>query len=269
MGHQRVLALILVLAAIGASAAPAAATDDPTPVRASRKRAAVRVTRADDVTFRPTVKIRRGDSAGSGTIIASARGETLVLTAAHVVVGDGPLTVELHRYNLGLERSQPGVGWPRAVAAELVRADAEADVALIRIAGLGRLPYVAALIGAADEPRPGTPVLSFGIDLGEELSRWETTVRGLVRLNRGGDGKARPFLVTEKAPEHGRSGGGLFRDDGRVIGVCVGRIEMAGGKAVGLFASPSSVRALLDDPAAAAVIARHPALLPAAADPRH
>ena len=55
----------------------------------------------DNMTLRPTVIVRRGTSQGSGTIIASIEGETLVLTAAHVLRAQGPIVVELHRYNVG------------------------------------------------------------------------------------------------------------------------------------------------------------------------
>ena len=52
---------------------------------AARVRASGSSIASDDWTFRPTVVVRRGTSQGSGTIIASVDGETLVLTAAHVV----------------------------------------------------------------------------------------------------------------------------------------------------------------------------------------
>ncbi len=70
----------------------------------------------DDETYRPTVVVRRGTSQGSGTIIASVDGETLVLTASHVVKTDGPIFVELHRYNLRMEgrAATPGA-WPRVI----------------------------------------------------------------------------------------------------------------------------------------------------------
>ena len=44
----------------------------------------------DNETYRPTVVVRRGTSQGSGTIIASIDGETLVFTASHVVKDEGP-----------------------------------------------------------------------------------------------------------------------------------------------------------------------------------
>ena len=90
--------------------------------------------------------VRRGTLQGSGTIIASINGRTLVLTAAHVVEGQGPIKVELHRYNLGLERppSRPGE-WPRQLRASLVAVDRAADIAVLRIDKIAPLPYVARL----------------------------------------------------------------------------------------------------------------------------
>ena len=103
-----------------------------------------------DVTYRPTVVVRRGASQGSGTIITSVNRETLVLTAAHVVRDAGPILVELHRYNLGLEGTgRAGESWPRRVRARLAALDAASDLTIIRIEGLGALPYVARLARAA------------------------------------------------------------------------------------------------------------------------
>ena len=53
--------------------------------------------------------------------------------------------------------------------------------------------------------------------------------------------------MTARAPEHGRSGGALFLGGDRpvLVGVCVGRVELKKGKAVGVFASVESVRRLL------------------------
>ena len=143
---------------------------------------------SDDWTFRPTVVVRRGTSQGSGTIIASVDGETLVLTAAHVVRESGPIAVELHRYNLGLERTPaPPGAWPRPVAA-----DAGGDRSRRRP---GDPPHRGARRPALRRPagprRGAMPavdsiVTSIGIDLGTRLSSWSTPAgRGpLVRAQR-------------------------------------------------------------------------------------
>ncbi len=99
---------------------------------------------ADNWTFRPTVLVRHGSSQGSGTIIASLEGETLILTAAHVIRGRGPISVELHRYNLGIEQ-QPSIPgrWPRRVVAETVGSDSLSDLAVLRLRDTIALPFVA------------------------------------------------------------------------------------------------------------------------------
>jgi S1-C subfamily serine protease len=211
---------------------------------------------SDNLTFRPTVLIRKGNSQGSGSVIASVNGETLVLTVVHVVQEPGDLTVELHRYNLGLERRNAGGTWPRVVQAEIVAQDADADVAILRIRGMVALPYVARLAEGEDEPAPGTAVTSLGIDLATNLSSWSAKVVGVARRDLKHTGQERPFLVTDRGPEHGRSGGGLFRGDGRLVGVCVGRIEQSSGRWIGIFASGESIRRLIQEQQLGAAIAR-------------
>ncbi|HMB07844.1 MAG TPA: serine protease [Isosphaeraceae bacterium] len=202
---------------------------------------------ADDQTFRPTVLIRKGPAQGSGTVIASVGNETLILTAAHVVRGPGPLRVELHRYNLGRERAEDGEGWPLSVPAEVAATDPPADVAVVRIRGMGALPHVARIAPGDGEPARGTVVTSVGIDGGTHLSSWAAQVVGVVWFEQPGGGAERPFLLTTRAPEHGRSGGGLFLAGGELVGVCMGRTKMLREHRTGIFASTASIRQLLRD----------------------
>jgi len=137
----------------------------------SRKRPLDAVVESDNWTFRPTVLVRRGSSQGTGTIIASLDGETLVLTAGHVIRGRGPILVELHRYNLGIENrpSVPGK-WPRDVVAESVATDTLADLAILRVRDMIALPFVARLGPEDAEPASNAGLTSVGIDLGAKLS---------------------------------------------------------------------------------------------------
>ncbi|HZW34233.1 MAG TPA: trypsin-like peptidase domain-containing protein [Isosphaeraceae bacterium] len=198
--------------------------------------------------IRPTVQLRNGTNRGSGTILASVPDETLILTAAHVIHNASALQVEIHRFNLGPSKTSlsEGGGWPRLVPATVVAADPAADVAVVRITGMVALPYVARFDLGADEPAPGEVLSSVGIDRTLFLTRWRTTVEGtaLVDIKRGGG--PRRFIVTTRYPEHGRSGGGLYRGDGAVVGVCVGQLNLHKGQPkVGLFASVESIRRLL------------------------
>jgi S1-C subfamily serine protease len=233
----------------------------------------------DDVTIRPTVLIRDGNSRGSGTIIGSNRGRALILTAAHVIDGPGDPAIELHRYNLGIEGRKLGGTWPKVYPARVLAADSDADVAVLLVEGLAKLPYVAQLdpeLGQA--PSSGSAVTSVGIDQASDLNAWNSRIRGTALLSRnraepadastsaGGsspfriedgirdtdrDGRGRRlFLITEHAPIQGRSGGGLFSEEGRLLGLCVGRIEVKTPEgesgAIGLFASGKSILRVLD-----------------------
>ena len=97
------------------------------------------------------------------------------------------------------------------------------------------------------EPAADSLVISIGIDLGTKLSSWSTRlVESLwFELNESHD--ERLFFITNQAPEHGRSGGGLFLDNGELIGVCVGHAELVRGHRMGVFASRESIRQLLLD----------------------
>jgi S1-C subfamily serine protease len=202
----------------------------------------------DDITLRPTVVVRRGTSQGSGTIIASIDGETLVLTAAHVLKAEGPIVVELHRYNVGRERTpaKPG-SWPRTIPASLAAADTAADLAVLRIENVVALPYVARLAPDQGPLAPDSSVTSVGIDLGAKLTTWTTQLVKTVRFELNDSHSERLFLITTHTPEHGRSGGGLFLANGELVGVCVGHAALVEGRRMGVFASPESIRQLLDD----------------------
>ena len=204
------------------------------------------VLESDNWTFRPTVLIRRGTSQGSGTIIASLDGETLILTAAHVIRGNGPILVELHRYNLGLEHlpSSPGK-WPRLVTGEQAASDPAADIAIVRVRNMISLPFVARLEVGDEEPPPNAEVTSVGIDLGTKLSSWKTRLVEVLGFELSESGTDRPFIVTARIPEHGRSGGGLFDERGRLVGVCVGHAELVKGQRRGVFSSVDNVREML------------------------
>ena len=111
----------------------------------------------------------------------------------------------------GLERfSRIAGGWPRTLAAEVVAADRAADLAVVRVGHLKRLPYVAGSPPGDDEPARGTVVTSVGIDLGEHLRSWLGLRRRGRLVHLEDENEERPFVITTRPPEHGRSGGGLF-----------------------------------------------------------
>ncbi len=222
-----------------------------------KRRKLDKVVESDNWTFRPTVLVRRGSSQGTGTIIASLDRETLVLTAGHVIRGRGPILVELHRYNLGIEQQPTIPGkWPRQVVAEQVAVDNLADLAILRLRDMIALPFVARLAPDDFEPASNTGLTSVGIDLGAKLSSWNTQLVEILWFELNDSGTDRPFLVTARIPEHGRSGGGLFDSSGTLVGVCVGHAELVKGKRMGVFSSFENVRQLLREHELTSVIER-------------
>lgn len=201
----------------------------------------------DDAAFRPTVMVHKGVSLGTGTVIASLEGETLILTANHVIDEPGPLTVDLNRFNLGLERVRDGAVFPRVLRASIVASDPATDLAILLIRGQLALPYVARIARGTAPPPTGSTVTSIGFDKGARLVGMTTAVRGVERLDLGRGGGERRFLITENPPEHGRSGGGLFRPDGDLVGVCIAKAEFHKGPVKGVFTTLGNVKGLLRD----------------------
>ena len=220
----------------------------------------------DDATYRPTVMIRKGKALGTGTIIASAENETLILTASHVVNEAGPIFVEFFRYNFGVERIKDRSGFPRKYPATIVARDPDTDLAILLIRKQLSFPYVARVATGLDPPPKGTPVTTIGFDKGEQLIGFSTKIRSVEKVDLDRGGGFRSFLVTEDPPEIGRSGGGLFRTDGALVGVCVGRAELAKGRVYGIFTTLANIKSLIrthDDVAASMARANARPLTPA------
>jgi S1-C subfamily serine protease len=244
-GRPRARLILLLLATTGGIGLGPVASGDEPPKPLSR-----------DLTFRPTVIVLRGKSQGSGTIVASVPGETLVLTAAHVIESDEQTFVEFHRQNLGIERRGSAEGWPKKIAAQVVARDRATDLAVLRVGGLGAMPFVARVDLGEGEPKPGTVVVSIGIDRGTNFASWGTRIVDVARVDIKRGGGARQFLLTEKSPEHGRSGGPLFLTDGTIVGVCTGRAEVVNGRRIGVFASSQSIRNIFRQNDLEAAVAR-------------
>ena len=83
VGLGLILAIALPVRPQGTSPRGGASSQE----RASRRLTPVRPTRADDTTYRPTVKLRRGNSAGSGTIIGSTSYHDIVAPIDRVEIG--------------------------------------------------------------------------------------------------------------------------------------------------------------------------------------
>ena len=190
------------------------------------------IQRAQAATVRLRVYDGHGYGAGTGTIIDTHGEEALVLTCGHLfreTKGEGKIEVDLF---IG--------GQVKTVLGQVIDYDAETrDIALVSIR-----PEVAVqpvnVIGGNQQVSNGAVAFSFGCDRGADPSRRDTRVTG---VNKYDQHLGVSNLEIDGAPIDGRSGGGLFDEQGRLIGVC----NAADYKNdVGIYAGPGTVHWQLD-----------------------
>jgi thiol-disulfide isomerase/thioredoxin len=170
-----------------------------------------------------------GHSCGSGTIIDARGGEALILTCGHIFrdsQGKGRIEVDLF-----------GPGGVQRVAGNLISCDYEkGDVGLISIRTPGPVT-VARVAPPGYRIAAGSPVISVGCNNGDRPTARRSRVTSLDKF------LGPPNLQVAGLPVEGRSGGGLFSDDGLVIGVCNAADPT---DKEGLFAALDSIHAELD-----------------------
>jgi thiol-disulfide isomerase/thioredoxin len=161
--------------------------------------------------FASTVRIRvadpKGENFGTGTVIDSRTGRTLVLTCGHIFRNLGPshrIVVEVFTDTTG-DTCESYVG-------KVIKYDLEADCGLISIPAEGL--SVSPLAKTGNGLVKGTPVLSIGCGGGNRPTVHQMRVTALNRYL-GPDN-----IECDDLPVEGRSGGGLFTKSGQLIGVC-------------------------------------------------
>ncbi len=162
-----------------------------------------------------TVLVRNRGSVGAGVMVSA---DGWLLTAAHVVAGDGTVEVEL----------KSGVKLP----ATRERVDATRDLALLRIPGSG---YACTPLRDG-RPGVGAEVYAIGSPAGSALGF--SVSRGIVSGWRSGDGLE--LLQTDAAINPGNSGGPLLDAEGRLLGVVSFKIAGTGYEGLG-FGIPVDV----------------------------
>jgi serine protease Do len=161
-----------------------------------------------------------GQGLGSGFIISQ---DGYVLTNAHVVAGDGEVTVRL-------------ADAKREFKAKVIGADERTDVALLKIDATG-LPTVK--LGKSASLQPGEWVAAIGSPFGFE----NTITAGIVSAT-GRSLPAEtyvPFIQTDVAVNPGNSGGPLINLAGEVVGVNSMIYSQTGGYMGVSFAIPIEV----------------------------
>jgi serine protease Do len=161
-----------------------------------------------------------GQGLGSGFIISQ---DGYILTNAHVVAGDGEVTVRL-------------ADAKREFKAKVVGADERTDIALIKVEAKG-LPTVK--LGKSGALQPGEWVAAIGSPFGFE----NTITAGIVSAT-GRSLPAEtyvPFIQTDVAVNPGNSGGPLINLAGEVVGVNSMIYSQTGGYMGVSFAIPIEV----------------------------
>jgi S1-C subfamily serine protease len=151
------------------------------------------------VAIRMRAKNGRG-GAGSGVVIAP---DGYVITNSHVVHGAAAL--------------EATVAGREPVSARLIGADADTDLALIRLDAAG---LAAATLGDSDRLRVGQLVVAIGNPLGLDATVTAGVVSALRRTLRSLSGSLiEDVIQTDAALNPGNSGGALVDSRGRVVGI--------------------------------------------------
>ncbi len=190
------------------------------------------VEKAKSATVRLRVHDGHGYGVGTGTIIDTHGAEALVLTCGHLfrdTQGQGKIEVDLF---IGAET--------KTVEGKVVDYDADTrDIALVVIRP-GFPVQSVKVLPSTEKVINGQTAFSFGCDRGDDPSRRDTRITGINKYNQH---LGVSNLEIAGAPIDGRSGGGLFDAEGRLIGVC-NSADYKGD--VGIYAGPGSVNWQLD-----------------------
>ena len=173
---------------------------------------------------------------GSGTVIESWPGHALVMTCAHVLRFTSTPVVVVEVFG-GKLRADGSVGGPlasyRAVA---IDRDDATDVGLVRFSPREALSC-SLLVAPHWTVTTATPLCSVGCSRGADPT---AVPEAFARLTSLYGGRYRGIECVRR-PVSGRSGGGLFDDAGRLVGVCDLAVEDGGG----MYATTESLRAIL------------------------
>ena len=186
-----------------------------------------------------TVRIRvespNGHDWGTGTIIDARGGDALILTCGHIFrdsKGLGRIEVDIYCGNM-----------PQKVPGVCLKYDADQlDLALIKIAPQFNVDVIP-IAPPNIELYNGMTLISTGCDNGANPTIREHHVQSLSKIAPY-VGAPFHYIQVDNAPVQGRSGGGIFTENGLLVGVCVAGHP---GDNEGLFVPASVIRQELDN----------------------
>jgi len=146
---------------------------------------------------------------GSGLVVTQ---DGFMLTNVHVVQGAGYLTVAL-----------PSGQYPARLHADTSEGAVKGDIALIKLRGEARFPFVDWKLGDTRDAEPGSFVLALGNPYGNALDGTPMATLGIVSA-KGRAAAETGFLYvdaiqTDAEINPGNSGGPLFDIEGRFLGI--------------------------------------------------
>lgn len=186
-----------------------------------------------DATVRLSIADAEGKSTGTGTIIDARQGKALVLTCGHLFRDSkGQGVVEITLFRAGAQGAEP-IG---SAQGQLIDYDLDRDLAILCFE-TGNAVAVTPLAPRGTTLSVNAPATSVGCGHGANPTPWETSITAVNRY------QGHPNVEAARAPEEGRSGGGLFDAAGQLIGVCYAADHQAN---EGLYASLDSIYQKLD-----------------------
>jgi Do/DeqQ family serine protease len=155
---------------------------------------------------------------GSGVIISP---DGYIVTNNHVIAKANELKVTLNNN--------------RSYDADIVGADPNTDIALIKIEVEDDLPYLA--FGNSDNAKIGEWVLA----VGNPFNLTSTVTAGIVSAKARDLGRNQSFIQTDAAVNPGNSGGALVNTNGDLIGINTAITSQTGSYVGYSFAVPSNI----------------------------
>lgn len=144
---------------------------------------------------------------GSGTVIESQPGRSVILTCGHIFRDlSNDATIEVDVFNGANAK-------PQTILGQVLSVDPKADVGLLVITPERRLPTIR-LCSAKNGPAPKDRVVSIGCGGGQRPTCEDLVVTGINKFT-GPDN-----IECTGVPQQGRSGGGLFLGS-ELVGVCI------------------------------------------------
>ncbi|MBM4783409.1 MAG: PDZ domain-containing protein [Archangiaceae bacterium] len=154
----------------------------------------------DDMFYGPSEERRAVEGLGSGVIVDASG---IVITNDHVIRGASEVHVVLAD--------------GRQLDAEVIGADADADLAVLKIVGKG--PFPTAKLGTSSDLMIGETTIAIGSPLGLKKTVTVGVVSALGRTIRNEGRTFNDFIQTDASINPGNSGGPLLNIDGEIIGI--------------------------------------------------